>query len=73
MPNPKHPNWGGRRKGAGRPPGSRNRPRLIPDMPQAEDPLQWLLLLLGVEAVPLRTRVKVAATLMPYFHETVRR
>ena len=62
------PGWGGRRKGAGRPAGSRNKPRLIDGLPETQDPLTWLLAAMNIEALPLRLRVACAAALLPYFH-----
>ena len=59
---------GGRRKGAGRPPGARNKPRLIRGLPETSDPLQWLLALVNHTAAPLRVRVNAAKALMPYCH-----
>ena len=61
--------WGGRRKGAGRPLGSRNRPRLIHGLPETNDPLQWLLALMNHPGAPLRLRMACAVALLPYFHE----
>lgn len=63
-------NAGGRRAGAGRPPGSRNKPRLIHGLPVMQDPLQWLLALMGHDAAPMRLRISAAGTLLPYFHAT---
>ena len=60
--------WGGRRKGAGRPLGSRNRPRLIHGLPETSDPLQWLLAAMNHEALPLRLRMAAAKALMPFMH-----
>ena len=60
--------WGGRRKGAGRPLGSRNRPRLIAGLPETNDPLQWLLAAMNHEALPLRLRMAAAKALMPFMH-----
>ena len=59
---------GGRRKGAGRPVGSRNKPRLIAGLPETSDPLQWLLAAMNHEALPLRLRMACAVALLPYFH-----
>ena len=59
---------GGRRKGAGRPRGSRNRPRLIHGLPETNDPLQWLLALMNHPGAPLRLRMSAAVLLLPYFH-----
>ena len=59
---------GGRRKGAGRPAGSRNRPVLVHGLPETADPLQWLLALVNHTAAPLRVRVNAAKALMPYCH-----
>jgi hypothetical protein len=58
--------WGGRRKGAGRPPGSRNKPRLIHGLPETGDPAAWLLALVNHTAAPLRLRVNAAKALLPY-------
>ena len=60
--------WGGRRKGAGRPLGSRNKPRLIHGLPETADPLQWLLNAMRHEALPLRLRMACAKALMPFMH-----
>ena len=60
--------WGGRRKGAGRPAGARNKPRLIAGLPEIADPLQWLLAAMNHEALPLRLRMAAAKALMPYCH-----
>ena len=59
---------GGRRKGAGRPLGSRNRPRLIHGLPETNDPLEWLLALMNHPGAPLRLRMSAAKALLPYFH-----
>ena len=59
---------GGRRKGAGRPLGSRNRPRLIHGLPETNDPLEWLLALMNHPGAPLRTRMSAAKALLPYCH-----
>ena len=60
--------WGGRREGAGRPLGSRNKPRLIHGLPETADPLQWLLNAMNHEALPLRLRMACAVALLPYCH-----
>ena len=60
--------WGGRREGAGRPLGSRNKPRLIHGLPETADPLQWLLALMNHPGAPLRLRMSAAKALLPYFH-----
>ena len=60
--------WGGRRKGAGRPAGARNKPRLIAGLPEIADPLQWLLAAMNHEALPLRLRVACAKVLLPFMH-----
>ena len=60
--------WGGRREGAGRPLGSRNKPRLIHGLPETADPLQWLLNAMRHEALPLRLRMACAVALLPYCH-----
>ena len=60
--------WGGRRKGAGRPAGARNKPRLIAGMPETADPLEWLLALVNHTAAPLSVRVNAAKALMPFMH-----
>jgi hypothetical protein len=57
---------GGRRKGAGRPAGSRNKPRLIHGLPACDCPLKWLLALVNHTAAPLRLRVSAAKALMPF-------
>ena len=59
---------GGRRKGAGRPAGSRNKPRLIDDLPITDCPEKWLLALVNHTAAPLRLRMSAAKALLPYFH-----
>ena len=61
-------NAGGRRAGAGRPLGSRNRPRLIHGLPETSDPLQWLLALVNRNDAPMRLRVSAAKALMPFMH-----
>lgn len=58
--------WGGRRKGAGRPAGSRNKPSLIDALPVTDDPLAWLLSLIAHEAAPMRLRVAAAKAALPY-------
>lgn len=58
--------WGGHRKGAGRPPGARNKPRLIHGLPDTADPLEWLKNAMNHEALPLRLRLTCAKTLMPF-------
>ena len=60
---------GGRRKGAGRPPGARNRPVLVHGLPETADPLEWLKNAMHHEALPLRLRMACAVALLPYFHE----
>ena len=60
--------WGGRRKGAGRPAGARNRPVLVHGLPETADPLQWLLNAMNHEALPLRVRLAAAKALMPFMH-----
>ena len=60
--------WGGRRKGAGRPQGSRNQPKLIHGLPETADPLQWLLALMAHESATLRQRMAAAKAAMPYCH-----
>ena len=60
--------WGGRRKGAGRPVGSRNRPVLVHGLPQTGDPVAWLLAAMNNPGFTLRQRVKIASTLMPFMH-----
>ena len=58
--------WGGRREGAGRRAGSRNKPRLLPGLPETGDPLQWLWALMNHEGATLRQRVAAAKALLPY-------
>ena len=60
--------WGGRRNGAGRPAGARNRPVLVHGLPETADPLQWLLNAMRHEALPLRLRMACAKALMPFMH-----
>jgi len=60
--------WGGARKGAGRPAGSRNKPRLIDGLPVTQDPLQWLLALMAATHAPMKLRIAAARALMPYCH-----
>lgn len=60
--------WGGRRKGAGRPVGSRNKPSPIRGLPETDCPLQWLLALVNHEGAPMRVRVSAAKALLPYLH-----
>ena len=59
---------GGRRKGAGRPAGSRNAPRLTDALPAVDCPLQWLHNAMNCDALPLRLRMACAKALMPYMH-----
>lgn len=59
------PNSGGRRKGAGRPPGS---PTLTDGLLVTADPLVWLLALVNSDHAPLRVRVYAARALLPYLH-----
>ena len=59
---------GGRRKGAGRPAGARNRPVLIHGLPETADPLQWLLNAMRHEALPPRLRMAAAKAMMPFMH-----
>ena len=61
-------NAGGRREGAGRPLGSRNKPRLIGGLPETADPLEWLQALVNHTTAPLRLRVSAAKALMPFMH-----
>ena len=63
---------GGRRKGAGRPLGSRNRPRLIHGLPETNDPLEWLMALMNHPGAPLRLRMSAAKALLPHCHERTR-
>lgn len=64
-------NSGGARPGAGRPLGSKN-PRTIAAnkaarlLPFADDPLQWLLTLMGDPRQDSRLRLDAARTLLPY-------
>lgn len=60
--------WGGRRKGAGRPVGSRNTPRLVHGLPETDCPLEWLLAAMNHPALPLRLRMSAAVALLTYFH-----
>ena len=63
--------WGGARKGAGRKQGTKN-PRTIAaneaarQLPHNDDPLQWLLALMGDLKQDIRHRVDAAIALMPY-------
>ena len=59
---------GGRRKGAGRPVGSRNRPVLVHGLPTTDCPRVWLLALMNHPGAPLRLRMSAAKALLPYFH-----
>ena len=59
---------GGRRKGAGRPAGSRNKPRLIDGLPITDCPAKWLLALVNRNDAPMRLRVSAAKALMPFMH-----
>ena len=60
--------WGGRRKGAGRPAGARNRPVLVHGLPAKDCPRAWLLAAMNHEALPLRLRMACAKALMPFMH-----
>ncbi len=64
--------WGGSRKGAGRPPGVRNKPRLIDGLPFTNDPLEWLINVMMMEQLPLRMRLAAAVAVMPYQHHRAR-
>ena len=63
--------WGGARKGAGRKQGTKN-PRTIAaneaarQLPHNDDPLQWLLALMGDPKQDIRHRVDAAIALVPY-------
>lgn len=59
---------GGKRAGAGRPLGSRNKPQLIADLPVTDTPLQWLSALMNHDNAPMRLRIDAARVLMPYLH-----
>ena len=61
-------NSGGARPGAGRPPGSRNKPRLIAGLPETDCPLQWLLNAMNCDALPMRLRLRCAVVLLDYWH-----
>lgn len=61
-------NAGGRRAGAGRPLGSRNKPQLIEGLPVTDSPAAWLLALMNRADVRLRLRLKAGKALLPYFH-----
>ncbi|WP_169168802.1 hypothetical protein [Acidovorax sp. SRB_24] len=61
--------WGGRRKGAGRPAGSRNKPLLADGLPETSAPLQWLLNAMNHPGLPMRLRIACAVALLPYFHK----
>jgi phage terminase small subunit len=66
-------NSGGARPGAGRKQGTKN-PRTIARneaarlLPYSDDPLAWLLVLMGDTRQDLRLRVDAAKALMPYCH-----
>lgn len=60
------PGWGGRRKGSGRPLGSRNRPVLVDTLPATDDPKQWLYNAMNCPDLRLRLRVACAKTLLEY-------
>jgi hypothetical protein len=69
MPQKQKNGWGGRRAGAGRPVGSRNRPTFVlSGIPDTTDPLQWLQAAMGHPGLPLRQRVKAAKALMQFCH-----
>lgn len=57
---------GGRRKGAGRPAGSRNRPRLTNALPACDCPLQWLQNAMNCDSLPMRLRLRCAVVLLDY-------
>ena len=61
-------NSGGARPGAGRPVGSRNRPRLTDALPAVDCPLQWLINAMNCDALPLRLRMACSVALLPYWH-----
>lgn len=60
--------WGGRRQGAGRPVGSRNKPSTIHGLPETGCSLVWLLALVNHKGAPMRLRVSAAKALLPYLH-----
>lgn len=55
---------GGRRKGAGRPVGAKNKPVLIHGLPETPDPLEWLKNAMSHESMPLRLRIACAVALL---------
>ena len=63
--------WGGARKGAGRKQGKKNPCTIAANeaaqqLPHNDDPLQWLLALMGDPKQDIRHRVDAAIALMPY-------
>lgn len=62
---------GGKRTGAGRPPGALNRRtvasnRAIASLPTFDDPLEFLRAVMGNADVLMRIRIDAAKALMPY-------
>ncbi|MBP6008060.1 MAG: hypothetical protein KA740_10185 [Rhodoferax sp.] len=57
-------NSGGARAGAGRP----KSPPVLVDLPTTNDPLAFLLSVMGNPAIDLRLRLDAAKTLMPFQH-----
>jgi len=61
--------WGGRRPGAGRPKGAKDKLlTLIENRPADIDPIDYLLSIMRDESQPPRLRLRVAKWLMPYCH-----
>jgi len=68
-PRRHHPNWGGRRLGAGRPKGSKDKLlTLVANRPANVSPIDFLLSIMRDESQPMKVRLRVAARLLPYFH-----
>lgn len=70
MPKPKH---GGKRPGAGRPPGALNRRTVASNeagraIPHCATPVAFLTLLMAHAGIDTRLRLDAAKALMPYVH-----
>lgn len=64
--------WGGRRAGAGRPKGAKNRGTPCPrDYPDATTPLAFLLCVMNDPRVAERRRLAAAITAAPYVHPRI--
>ena len=61
--------WGGRRPGAGRPKGSKNKLlTLVSNRPADISPIDFMLSIMRDENQSMKLRLRVAANLLPYCH-----